>query len=206
MTAMRRMIGIMTLAIAAIWLTGCTQAVRRTTVPGQTATAGVFKEVTGSAIEAGSADVLFAISIKTHLPEFYLLESKNSLHGKPGYPFIVTIDGQTAVWREDGRVEATPKYDAKGILVPDGGEGRRYMLEKRLSLAPGMHRVEIDLPAEGYANSWEVNLEEKDRHYLIEFEPAYRRSGASRSSFLHGLRRFDAFLDGIPVGTKGIRN
>jgi len=200
---MKRLIVTMTLAIAVIWLTGCTQAMRKTTVPEQATMAGVFKETMDSAIETGSVDVVIEISIKTHQPGFYLLEPEKSLHGKPGYPFVVTIDGQTAVWREDGQVEATPQYDAQGILVPDGGEGRLYVLAKKLRMAQGIHRVEIELPEEGYASSVEVNLEEKSKPHLLKSVPVYRRSGTSRPSFLHGLSRFDVFLDGKHIGTGG---
>jgi hypothetical protein len=122
------------------------------------------------------------------------------LHGKPGYPFIVTIDGQSIVWREDGQIEKTPEYDAKGVRTPEGGDGRRYVLQRRLRLGPGNHRIEVDLPEEPYAYAINVTLEERSAPYLLEFKPVYRRSTQHRPRFLHGITRLEPFLDNRYVG------
>lgn len=41
----------------------------------------------------GFVDLTINAQIKTHLEGWYLLECKNSLHGKPEYPFLFNIDG-----------------------------------------------------------------------------------------------------------------
>jgi hypothetical protein len=194
---MRRLAGIVALTMAALWAAGCTQAVRNADVADAMGATGVFTEAADGPAEPGKVDLILRISIKTHPQGFYLLESDKSLHGKPGYPFIVTIDGQTTVWRVDGQPEATPSYDAAGIRTPEGGEGRRYALEKRLRLTAGAHMIEIDLPEEPYAQSIRVVLEERGKPYLLELRPVYQRPGNRRPTFLHGISRLDPFMDSI---------
>jgi hypothetical protein len=196
---MGKLAGMVALTMAALWAAGCTQAVRNADVVYETGARGVFVEVTDSPAEAGKVDLILRISIKTHPQGFYLLESDKSLHGRPGYPFIVTIDGQTAVWRIDGQAEATPKYDAAGIRTPEGGEGRRYVLEKRLRLMEGAHKIEIDLPEEPYAQKIKVTLETREKPYLLDLSPVYRRSGKQLPTFLNGISRLDPFMDSVKV-------
>jgi hypothetical protein len=133
------------------------------------------------------------LSFKTRLPGFFLLERRKSLLGKPGYPFIVTIDGQTAVLQEDGEMEATPTYDQRGVGTPEGGEGRRNILEKRPRLAPGGHQVEIGLPEESYTSRFRVTLEERDSPCLLELKPVYRRARRVHPNFAYGVARLDPY-------------
>ncbi len=181
---------------AAVWLMSCTQVVRVPEAVEQTVTKKVFTEVTNDIVEPGKVNIVVKLSIKTRLPGYYLLESKNSLTGKPGYPFIITVDGQSVAYREDGEIEKTSKYDAKGILAPEGGEGRRYTLVKILRMQPGQHRIEIDLPEEKYTCRVNVTLAESSVPYLLELKPEYRRSGKQRPTFLQGLRCLEPFLNG----------
>jgi hypothetical protein len=87
-----------------------------------------FTEVTDAVKAPGKIDLIIKLSIKTHLPGYSFFESRKSLNGKPGYPFIITVDGQTVTWREDGQVETTPAYDSNAIRIPDGGKVKRYPL------------------------------------------------------------------------------
>lgn len=106
----------------------------------------VFAEVTRNAkAETATVDLVVRLSLKTRLPGYFVIEPRHSLVGRPGYPFVLTIDGQTVTWREDGRVENLPKYDAHGISTPEGGAGRGYTLEKTLSLTPGTHDVKVGM-------------------------------------------------------------
>jgi hypothetical protein len=159
----------------------------------------VFMEVTNGVIEPGKADVIVSLSIKTHLAGFYLLEPGGSLHGKPGYPLIFTIDGQAVVWREDGHTEVTPQYGEDGRPTPEGGEGRRYVFQKRLRLAPGRHTVEVDLPQERYACAFEMTVEAGKEAYFLELVPSYLTLHARRPTFLHGVGRIDPYLDSVPL-------
>ena len=96
--------------------------------------------------KTGMVDLTIRASLKTHPLGFYLLESKSSYHGKPGYPFIVTIDDKTFVWRDDGSREVLPYFDEKGTSLPEGGEGVRYSIERNVRLKAGVHHIRLDLP------------------------------------------------------------
>ncbi|MCJ7786395.1 MAG: hypothetical protein MUP41_20885, partial [Desulfobacterales bacterium] len=89
----------------------------------------VFKQAQeGESIPGEFVELTITSSIKTHPEGFYLLESKRSLHGKAGYPFLINIDGQAATWKVDGQKESTPTYDENGKRSPEGGEGMKYNL------------------------------------------------------------------------------
>lgn len=196
---MRRLTSIIAILML-LCTASCMRAVRTPDRIDRTATNPIFNEAADRPIEIGQLDLILRLSIKTHPSNYYLLESNASLHGKPGYPFIVTIDGQSIVWREDGQIEKTPEYDAKGIRTPEGGDGRRYVFERRLRLGPGNHRIEVALPEEPYAYATNVTLEQRSTPYLLEFKPVYRRSTQHRPSFLHGLARLEPFLDNRYIG------
>jgi hypothetical protein len=135
--------GIAVLAMIAVWTVSCAKNIRQADSVDQTGAKNVFTEVTDNAAGVGETDLLLRLSIKTHLPGYYLLESKKSLHGKPGYPFVVTIDGETAIWREDGHVERTPKYDAKGYARRRGRKGlhSREEVEAFIGSSSGRNRL-----------------------------------------------------------------
>jgi hypothetical protein len=92
--------------------------------------------------------MIIKATIKTYSDNFYLRESKQSLHGKPGLPFVAVIDDATFEWKDEGRDETLPRYDEKGKRNPEGGEGVRYTIEKNLLVSPGRHRVTFRLPSE----------------------------------------------------------
>lgn len=96
----------------------------------------------------GFADLVIKASIKTHLESYYILESKESLHGKSGYSFVINIDGQAVTWKVDGQKDTVPPYDAKGKIStnPEAGEGVKYSLEKRVRLAACSHRIFFGIP------------------------------------------------------------
>src|SRR4030043_392453 len=117
-------------------------------------------------------DLTITSSIKTHPEGHYLLESKRSLHGKPGYPFVINIDGQAATWKVDGQKENSPTYDQKGKRFPEGGEGMRYTLEKKILLRAGSHKIFFGLPEEKLSLQFELALKAGES-YVLEFRPAY---------------------------------
>ena len=94
----------------------------------------VFSEVKEEGMPPkGFVDVVIKVSIKTHLEGYYIMESKESLHGKPEYPFVLNIDGQGVLWKADGQRHIVPAYDDKGKANtdPEAGEGMKYVLEKK---------------------------------------------------------------------------
>jgi hypothetical protein len=124
------------------------------------------------------------------------------MQGKPGYPFAVTIDGQTLVWREDGEKEVTRIYNSRGIRASEGGEGGRYLLERKLRLDPGLHRVRLELPGEEYEWAGDVKLEKGGTTYVLELKPQYKRTGNRRPTFLYGVSRLEGYLNGTVVAKR----
>jgi len=95
----------------------------------------VFREVSkDSPVPPGSVMLTVKAEIKTHHKDFYLLESRNSPHGRQQYPILINIDGQQAFWEMPGMRDDTAMYDELGDVTPEGGKGMKYMIQNRPSL------------------------------------------------------------------------
>jgi len=163
----------------------------------------VFTEVgNGRALPKGFADMIIKANIKTHIEGYYVLESKESIHGKQGYPFVFNIDGQGITWKVDGVKDIKPSYEADGKTSrdPEAREGLKYILEKTVRLTAGTHKVFFGLPEEHYSVEVEIALEE-GKMSILEFRPVYRyKTDPTRiPTFLRGVDRYDVFLNGQPV-------
>jgi hypothetical protein len=155
----------------------------------------VFTEISyADAPAKGFAALIVRAAIKTHPEGYYWLESKDAPCGRPGYPFVINIDGQAAIWKVDGKKDRVPLYDKDGrtVLDPEAGEGVKYILEKRIQLTPGKHKVFIGLPVEGYFKEAEVSLKEGDC-VLLEFKPVYNyKTRPTRiPAFKEGIKKYD---------------
>ncbi len=160
----------------------------------------VFSEVKEEGIPPkGFADLVIKASIKTHLEGYYILESKEFLHGKPEYPFVLNIDGQGVLWKADGQRHIVPAYDDKGKANtdPEAGEGMKYVLEKRIRLAAGSHRIFFGLPEDKYSVEVEIALKEGESA-VLEFKPVYRYKTRPYRipTFLNGIKGYEVFWDG----------
>jgi hypothetical protein len=149
----------------------------------------------------GFVDLTITSSIKTHLEGFYLLESKDSLHGKPGYPFVLNIDGQAVTWKVDGQEEDTPPYDESGKISPEGGDGMRYNLQKKILLRVGAHNVFFALPEEELLLRFEFELQ-AGKSNVLEFRPVYRHHGKQPRHFSHGVAEVEVVLNGNVITLK----
>ena len=99
---MRRTAVLLVVSVAGVLLAGCVTTSQFMKARSQGARADVFEEVGEKDTVPGEYALLeFRASIKTHTEGFYLLESRDSLHGKKGYPFVLNIDGQAVVWEVD---------------------------------------------------------------------------------------------------------
>ena len=181
---------------------GCGTAVKEMRMKSQSERTDVFVEVKdGEPIPEGFADLMITANIKTPLAGYYILESKESLHGKQGYPFLVNIDGQTALWKIDGVRDSKPAYDKDGTSSrdPEAREGMRYALNKKVRLWAGSHRIFFGLPQEDYYSA--VDIELKGESSLIEYKPVYRykRLPTRIPAFLKGISRYEVFLNGRQI-------
>lgn len=196
---MRRFLSYMLVAVL-ITITGCVTS-KEIIQKSKSERTDVFSEVKeDEIIPKGFADLVIKASIKTHLESYYILESKESLHGKPGYPFVINIDGQAAVWKVDGQREVTPAYDEKGKRTHEGGEGMRYILEKRIRLSAGSHKVFLRLPDENYFKEFNITFKEGEV-YVLEFKPIYKYKTRPYRipTFLKGIKAYKVFLNGYRV-------
>jgi len=183
--------GFVLAAIVGTVLTGCMTTSQFMGAKSQTARNDIFSEVDKKgAIPNGYADLEISASVKTHVEGYYPIESKDSLHGKKGYPFVLNIDGQAVVWKVDGREETIPIHFEKGGRNPEGGTGVRYEIRKKIRLAAGAHRVFFGLPAADYYREFDVTLKE-GKSYTLAFEPVYKKQRRELRRFLSGLDRLE---------------
>jgi hypothetical protein len=156
---------------------------------------GIFSEVVGQgAIPKGYADLEIQASIKTRPEGYFLFEPRDSVQGKPGYPFLLNVDGQAVTWKVDGLQEITPQYLEDGGKNPEGGTGIRYVLNRRIRLQLGTHQVFFGLPGEDSFREFDVTLKE-GRWYVLRFDPVYKwRSFARSPHFVGGLSRYEMVL------------
>jgi hypothetical protein len=194
---MNRQTKLMIVIAIGIILVSCGTATKEIARMSQSEKTGVFTEATAEGpIPAGSADVLIKASIKTPPERYYALESKESAHGKPGYTFLVNIDGQAALWKAEGRKHDLPKYiDGKTSRDPEAGEGMKYVLEKRIRIAPGAHRVFFGVPGEAYYTSTDITVM-SGVLYVLEFKPVYRYKTLPTRipTFLKGISNYRIFF------------
>ncbi|MHB1012109.1 MAG: hypothetical protein ACYC37_04290 [Desulfobacteria bacterium] len=176
---------------------GCMTTSQFMNARSQSAKTDVFSEIGAKeTIPKGYASLEIKATIKTHAEGFYLFESKHSLHGKKGYPFVLNIDGQAVVWKDDGEEETLPIHREKGGRDPDGGTGVRYRIDKKIRMAGGHHRVFFGLPGECYYRDIDVALEE-GKSYSLALEPIYKRGNVrhlQERKFINGIEEYKTTL------------
>ena len=138
-------------------------------------------------------------TMKTPIEGFYPLESKSALHGKPEYPFVFNIGGQGVVWLAKGLPDKqTESIDGK--KNPEGGQGIKYTLEKRIMLKPGDYKIYVGLTEENLQKEFDVTIFEGKTRVLL-FMPLYFTGRYTRNtgSFYRGLRDFEVYLSGKKI-------
>lgn len=193
---MKALFATLLIALLLILISGCGNHLKEIIAKSQSTRSDVFIEIKDDeAIPTGYSDVIIKMSIKTRPSGFYLWESKGSCSGKTGFPFVFNIDGQAVVWKIDGQEEITSTYDEKGMRIPDGGKGMRYILNKKIRLRTGSHKLFLGIPEDEYAREFIISV--KDRVSILEFNPVYRKDrGRTSPSFLYGIQAFKLFCDG----------
>jgi hypothetical protein len=187
---------------AAITLAGCVSTTQEIVRRTKSTRSDVFVEVPAkSSIPPEFVDLIIKASIKIPLDRHYALGSTRPVQEKPGYPFLVNIDGQAVLWRVGGQKESVSLYD-KGYTSrdPDAGEGVKYNLEKKIRLSPGLHKVFFGLPNEDFLSEFKVLLNNSESQ-VIEFKPLYhyKTYPVRIPTFLKGLDRYEAVLNGQVV-------
>jgi len=157
----------------------------------------VFEELRDGRICSGYVVLTIRASMKTPKEGYYLFASKDSLQGKPQYPFIFNIGGQGVTWQAIGVPDTQPR-DIDGKRNPEGGEGVKYTLEKKIRIKPGSYRVYVGLTDERLQKEVDVLLSGESVR-ILEFKPVYRRDRGWGPRFYRGLNDFEVFLDGRKI-------
>jgi hypothetical protein len=184
-------------------LHGCGIAAREIQARSQSEKTDVFTEVRESeSIPKGFADLIIKANIKMHVEGYYVLESKESLHGKQKYPFLVNIDSQATRWEVDGIKDVKPAYTADGKTSrdPEAGEGFKYVLEKKIRLHAGTYKVFFGLSEDNYSTEVEIALKEGEMS-ILEFNPIYKtkRIPTRIPTFMKGIDKYEMFLNGKQI-------
>lgn len=200
---MRNRIVISMIVVSLVLMAGCGAAAKMITAKSQSERTDVFTEVADTgARPQGFADMIVKANIKTHEAGYYRAESEKSLHGKPGYPFVLNIDGQAVVWNVDGQKDVKPAYDKDGktSLDPEARDGMKYVLKKKLRLRPGTHKVYLGLPEDEYYVEAEIALRDGEEA-VLEFKPVYRyKTQPTRiPTFLEGINMYEVHVNGVKV-------
>lgn len=200
---MRKVITIVFIGVMSLVLIGCGPTAKTIKQKAQNERTDVFAEIKNIEAPAQGFVVLtIKATIKTHLAGYYLLESKDSIHGKAGYPFLINIDGQAQTWTVDGKKEGLPLYDQDGKTShdPAAGEGVKYVLEKKIQLRSGTHKVFIGLLADDYFKEVEITLKEGDTATL-EFKPVYKcKTRPTRiPTFKKGVKEYEVYLNNTRI-------
>ena len=181
-------------ALFVMAFTGCGTTSKEIQVKSQSERTDVFMETKADApAPKGYAVLLLRASIKTPL------ESDNSLYGRPGYSFLVNIDGQAAMWEVGGIKDSKPAYDTDGKTSrdPEAGEGIKCVLEKRLRLRAGRHQIFFGLPEENFFITTDIMLK-GGKKAVLEYKPIYRYKTLPTRipTFLKGIDKYEVFLNG----------
>jgi hypothetical protein len=193
----------MILIAIGVILAGCVLPAKEIARMTNSTRTDVFVEVPAEGnAPAGFVDLVIKASIKTPLEGYYILEPKESMRGKPGYPFLVNIDGQAALWTGDGQKKSIPLYDENGKTSrdPDAGVGMKYTLEKRVGLVAGVHKVFFALPGDDCFIEADVTVKEGEQA-VLEFKPVYKyKTFPTRiPTFLKGIKQYEVYLNGEKI-------
>ncbi|MBI5101412.1 MAG: hypothetical protein HZB33_06220 [Nitrospirae bacterium] len=200
---MRYYMSLFSIILSITALAGCAATSREIQSKSQSEKAGIFSEAKGDdPIPMGFAALTIKANIKTHVEGYYILESRESLHGRERHPFVVDIDGQAVRWEVDGTRDIKQAYDADGKTSrdPEARVGLKYILERKVLLSAGTHKIFFGLPEDKYSIEVEVSVKEGETGTL-EFEPIYRtkRIPTRIPTFLKGVDKYEVFLNGKQI-------
>lgn len=197
---MKRAASFAALMILVLTVAACAVKKEGIIARGQSTDAEVFREAKdGGLPPAESADLTIRASLKTYPKDHFLIDPKRPADIVSAYPFVLNIDGHGTVWRVDGKTDIVPAYDEKGRRVPEGGEGIKYTIEKKVRVPAGSHTIYFGVPEERYAVEEVISLSGGTQN-VLELKPVYKRShrGATgwTRDFAHGLSEYDIYLNG----------
>ncbi|NTW60814.1 MAG: hypothetical protein HGA43_16810 [Nitrospirae bacterium] len=200
---MKRIIAYLSVALLLVILAGCGATAKMIAAKSQGERTDVFIEMTDTGAKPeGYIELVVKANIKTHVEGYHSDESGKSLHGKPGYPFVLNIDGQAVVWKVDGQKDVHLAYDEQGNTSkdPEAGTGVSYILERKIRLREGAHKAYFVLPEEGYIVDADITLRSGEEA-VLEFKPLYwhKHIPYHIPTFLKGVRKYEIYHNGVKI-------
>ncbi len=146
----------------------------------------VFTEAVNSGVQTGKAIVDFSFVVKSN--SYYLMGTYVK-HTAPPYRVYLNIDGQTVV------LEAEPVLEDKSPIdssIPESGIGWKYDFSRRITLAPGKHKMTIALPVNDVIVEQEIVLREGKN--TIVLKPVYKKKALrpyNGENFVAGVKTLE---------------
>ena len=200
---MKRMNAPVSIVLLLMILAGCGATAKMIATKSQSERADVFTEVADTGAKPqGYVDLVVKANIKTHVEGYHSDESGKSLHGKPGYPFVLNIDSQAVVWKLDGQKDVDPAYDEQGntSIDPEAGTGVSYVLKRKIRLREGAHKVYFILPEDDYVVDADITLRSGEEA-VLEFKPLYWHKNIPYHipTFIKGVRKYEIYFNDIKM-------
>ena len=105
------------------------------------------------------------------------------------------------LWKIKGEKHQLPKYvEGKTSRDPEAGNGMKYVLEKKIRLAAGAHKVFFGLPEERYYTEADITVASENA-YVLEFKPKYwhKHVPTRMQTFLKGIYRYEVYVNEVKV-------
>jgi hypothetical protein len=151
-----------------------------------------------SAIPKGYSDLLITITLKTLREDSHFIKTMPTRPDDYMYPVVINIDGQDTQWRAQCKPDKQKRYvDWK--RNPEGGEGFKCSLIKRLRLKSGTHLFYVALPEDKLEGEVRITLMDGEINNM-ELRPVYWRNRPFGPDFTHGVESLNVILNGQTIG------
>lgn len=138
--------------IMSIAISGCATNQGTTPMSSLSTKNDIFPETLNSDTPTGNAITDIKFSVKSISSRFFGIYNK---HSNPSFRVYLNIDGQTTI------LDSEPVLEDKSSVAPDtpeSGTGWRYQFNKRITLAPGKHKLTIAIPVDDVMVERDIEL------------------------------------------------
>lgn len=177
--------------IAGMVMSGCATHRENTPVSPMPTRSDVFSETSSSAAEIGATTADIVFSVKSLSSRFFGIYYK---HSDPPFRVYLNIDGQTAILDAEPVLEDKLSVDRD---TPESGTGWRYQFNKRITLAPGKHKLTISIPVNDLIEEHDIELHAGAN--TLTLVPVYKKRSSQRP---HPTQNFTAGVKTLQVTTK----
>lgn len=177
--------------IAAITISGCaTNREINKILPNSTRN-DVFSEASSVETETGKAITDIIISVKSLSSRFFEIYYK---HSDPPLRVYVNIDGQTTILDSEPILEDKSPEDPN---APESGIGWRYQFNKRITIAPGKHKLTISIPVDDVIVERDIELHAGAN--TLTLMPVYKKRTSQRpyktQNFSAGVKTLEVMIN-----------